>query len=151
MRRMHRVVATTSRRLALAAIVLVTSGIGVGIAVDRVALAQQPGIKRTILQRADEPGASNYEAVMGISELAPGATSGKHRHPGIELAYVLEGSVVVEHEGKPPVTVNAGQVIKNEAEVHNATNKGTTPVKILAVYLVEKGKPLAEPVPGPRH
>jgi quercetin dioxygenase-like cupin family protein len=148
---MHRVVATTSRRLALAAIVLVTSGIGVGIAVDRVALAQQPGIKRTILQRADEPGASNYEAVMGISELAPGATSGKHRHPGIELAYVLEGSVVVEHEGKPPVTVNAGQVIKNEAEVHNATNKGTTPVKILAVYLVEKGKPLAESVPGPRH
>lgn len=151
MRRMHRVVATTSRRLALAAIVLVTSGIGVGIAVDRVALAQQPGIKRTILQRADEPGASNYEAVMGISELAPGATSGKHRHPGIELAYVLEGSVVVEHEGKPPITVNAGQVIKNEAEVHNATNKGTTPVKILAVYLVEKGKPLAEAVPGAKH
>jgi quercetin dioxygenase-like cupin family protein len=144
---MHRATRTTRRPLVFAAVALVVSGVCLGIAADRVAIAQQPGIKRTILQRADEPGASNYEAVMGISELAPGATSGRHRHPGIELAYVLDGSVIIEHDGKPPITVNAGQVIKNEAEVHNATNKGTKPVKILAVYLVEKGKPLAESVP----
>ena len=144
---MPRAVATTSRRLALAATALVVSGIGVGIAADRVALAQQTGIKRTILQRVDEPGSANYEAIMGISEIPPGGTSGKHRHHGIELAYVLDGSVVLEHEGKAPITVSAGQAIKNESEVHNATNKGSKPVKILAVYLVEKGKPLAEPVP----
>jgi quercetin dioxygenase-like cupin family protein len=141
-------VAATTRRLVLAATALVASGIGVGIAVDRVALAQQPGgIKRTILQRVDEPGSTTYEAIMGISEIPPGGTSGKHRHHGIELAYVLDGSVVLEHEGKAPITVTAGQSLKNEAEVHNATNKGTKPVKILAVYLVEKGKPLAEAVP----
>jgi len=144
---MHRATRTTGRPLVLAAIALVLSGVGVGIAVDRVAIAQQPAIKRTILQRVDEPGASNYEAIMGISEIPPGGTSGRHRHPGIELAYVLDGSVVLEHDGKPPITVSAGQALKNEAEVHNATNKGTKPVKILAVYLVEKGKPLAESVP----
>jgi quercetin dioxygenase-like cupin family protein len=137
-----------SSRLVLAASALVLGGIGVGIAVDRVAFAaQQPGIKRTILQRADDPGNPKYEAIMGVSEIPPGGTSGKHRHPGTELAYVLDGSVELQQEGKAPVTVKAGEVIKNEANIHNATNKGTKPVKILAVYIVEKGKPLAESVP----
>jgi len=145
---MHRAKRTPRRTLVAAAAALVLSGIGVGVVADRIALAQQqPAIKRTILQRVDEPGAPNYEAIMGVSEIAPGGTSGRHRHPGIELAYVLDGSVVIEHDGKPPVTVTAGQALKNEAEIHNATNKGTKPVKILAVYLVEKGKPLAESVP----
>jgi quercetin dioxygenase-like cupin family protein len=83
---------------------------------------------------------------MGIAEIAPGANAGKHRHPGIEIGYVLEGSVVIEHEGQPSVTVKAGDAFRNEG-VHDARNLGSKPVKILAVYLVEKGKPLAEPVP----
>jgi hypothetical protein len=31
--------------------------------------------------------------------------------------------------------------------IHTATNRGTIPVKILTVYVVEKGKPLAEAIP----
>lgn len=142
-------VAFVNRRTVFLAVSLLATGVAVGVAVDRVAFAQQPtpGIKRTILQRADEPGASNYEAVMAVAEIAPGASSGRHRHPGIELAYILEGSMIVERDGQPPVTVKAGDALKNEAAVHNAKNIGKTPVKILAVYLVEKGKPMAEPVP----
>jgi quercetin dioxygenase-like cupin family protein len=136
-----------SKRIAIVAGIMLMTGIGVGVAVDRIAFAQQPGIKRTVLLRTDEPGASGYEAIMGVAEIAPGASSGKHRHPGIELAYVLDGSVVVEHEGHAPVTVTAGEAFKNDAEIHNAKNIGNKPVKILAVYLVEKGKPLAVPVP----
>lgn len=131
------------------AIAMLAAGIGVGITVDRTAFAQQPqpSIKRTILQRADEPGAPNYEAVMAIAEIPPGATSGRHRHPGIELAYILEGSMTVEHDGSPTISVKAGDALINKSEVHNAKNTGTKPVKILAVYLVEKGKPMAESVP----
>ena len=119
----------------------------VGAAVDRLAFAQQPGIKRTILLRTDEPGSQTHEAVMGIAEIAPGAMAGKHRHPGIEIGDILEGSVTLEHEGEPARVLKAGDSFKNDPGVHNARNTGTTPVKILAVYLVEKGKPLAEPVP----
>lgn len=109
---------------------------------------QQPAIKRTILQRQDDPASPKYEAVMGISEIPPGGTSGKHRHPGIELAYVLQGSLELVHEGKPPVIVKAGEATMNTlGGVHTATNRGTVPVKILTVYIVEKGKPLAEQVP----
>ena len=119
----------------------------VGATMDRLAFAQQPGIKRTILLRTDEPGSQTHEAVMGVAEIAPGAMAGKHRHPGVEIGYVLEGSVTLEHEGEPTRVLKAGDSFKNVPGVHNAKNTGTTPVKILAVYLVEKGKPLAEPVP----
>lgn len=126
---------------------LLACGAAIGAGVDRLALAQQPGIKRTILLRTDEPGAPTYEVVMGIAEIAPGAMAGKHRHPGIEIGYVLDGSVTLEHEGEAAKALKAGDSFKNDPGTHNAKNTGTTPVKILAVYLVEKGKPLAEPVP----
>ena len=121
-----------------------------GLTVDHLAFAaqQQPTIKRTILQRQDDPASPKYEAVMGISEIPAGGTSGKHRHPGIELAYILDGSVEIAHEGKPAETVKSGQATMNTfGGIHTATNRGTTPVKILTVYIVEKGKPLAEAVP----
>ena len=135
----------TTKEITLIAIATAIAGIAIGIAVDRVAFAQQPGITRTILQKADDPGSVKYEAVMAVAEIPPGAQSGKHTHPGIELAYVLDGTVTVEREGQAPVTLNAGDHVQNVGVVHNARNPGTKPVKILAVYIVEKGKPLAEP------
>jgi quercetin dioxygenase-like cupin family protein len=136
--------ALTVRIAAVGAIAFV-----LGLGVDHVAFArQQPGIKRTILQRQDDPGSPKYEAVMGVSEIPPGGTSGKHRHPGIELAYVLDGAVELVHEGKAPMTVKAGEATMNTlGGIHTATNRGTVPVKILTVYIVEKGKPMAESVP----
>ena len=110
--------------------------------------AQQPpapSIKRTVLQRADDPGSAKYEAVMAIAEIPPGGTSGRHTHPGIELAYVLDGSVTLQHEGEAAKTYKTGDFMQNVAVIHNATNTGKKPVKILAVYIVEKGKPMAEP------
>ena len=136
-----------NRQRAFVICVALAGAAAVGAAVDRLAFAQQPGIKRTILLRTDDPASPTYEAVMGIAEIAPGAMAGRHRHPGIEIGYVLEGSVTLEHEGQPAKTLKAGDSFKNEPGLHNAKNTGTTPVKILAVYLVEKGKPLAEPVP----
>jgi len=135
------------RQRALVICLALAGAAAVGAGVDRLAFAQQPGIKRTILLRTDDPGTPTYEAVMGIAEIAPGAMAGKHRHPGIEIGYVLEGSVTLEHEGEPPRVLKAGDAFNNGAGVHNAKNTGKTPVKILAVYLVEKGKPIAEPVP----
>jgi quercetin dioxygenase-like cupin family protein len=143
---MNRTSAGKRRRAFVLCVALVSAG-AVGAAVDRLAFAQQPGIKRTILLRTDEPGSQTHEAVMGVAEIAPGAMAGRHRHPGIEIGYVLEGSVTLEHEGEPPKVLKAGDAFNNGPGVHNARNTGTTPVKILAVYLVEKGKPIAEPIP----
>ena len=108
--------------------------------------AQQPGFKRVELQRHDL-GTAGHEAVLARGEFNPGAAAPKHTHPGEEVAYVLEGQVVLEIEGKPPATLQAGDVFFVPAgTVHSAKNPGTTPAKILSTYIVEKGKPLATPV-----
>ncbi len=107
--------------------------------------AQQAAFKRTVLQQGDLslPG---REAVTAVAELQPGGSPGRHTHPGEEIGYVLEGTVVVDQDGKPSATVGAGQTFFIPAgTVHNATNKGMGAAKILATYIVEKGKPLATP------
>lgn len=105
----------------------------------------QEGIKRTPLQRLDVPD-SQYETVMGLAEVMPGASSGRHSHPGIEIGYVLEGESVLRIDGQPEQRLAAGDSYRIEAgAVHEASNLGATPAKVIAVYVVEKGKPLALP------
>jgi quercetin dioxygenase-like cupin family protein len=107
--------------------------------------AQQPAFKRTVLQQADlsTPG---REVVQAVAEFEPKATPGRHTHPGEEIGYVLSGTFLVEQEGKAPVTLNAGGTFLIPAgTIHNATNTGAATGKILATYIVEKGKPLATP------
>jgi quercetin dioxygenase-like cupin family protein len=107
-----------------------------------LAPAQVPGIKRTDLQRHDlsVPG---YEAVQARIDIAPGVIAPKHKHPGAEIIYVLEGSLQYQLEGQPPVTLNAGDVLFVPAEtIHSARNVGSTNAAELATYVVEKGKPL---------
>jgi quercetin dioxygenase-like cupin family protein len=111
--------------------------------------AQQPGFKRVELERHDigTAGHEAREAVLARGEFNPGAAAPKHTHPGEEVAYVLEGQVTLEIEGKPPATLQTGDVFFIPAgTVHSAKNAGTTPAKILSTYIVEKGKPLATPV-----
>jgi len=104
--------------------------------------AQAPAFKRTVLQQGDisVPG---REAVTAVAEFQPGSSPGRHSHPGEEVGYVLEGRVLLEQEGKPTVTLNAGQPFLIPAgTIHNATNTGATTARVLATYIVEKGKPL---------
>ena len=123
--------------VALAAIAVV--GLVVG------AWAQQPTFKRTVLQQADisVPG---REAVTAVAEFQPGAAAGRHTHPGEEIGYVLEGQLLLEQDGKAAVTLRAGQTfLIPPGTVHNATNSGSGTARVVATYLVEKGKPLATP------
>lgn len=110
------------------------------------ASAQQSQITRTDLQRHDlsVPG---REVVQVRVDFAPGAAFGKHRHPGEEIVYVIEGELEYEVEGKPPVTLKAGEVLFiPTGAVHTARNVGDKNGAELATYLVEKGKPLVATV-----
>ena len=83
---------------------------------------------------------------MARAELDVGAAAPKHTHPGEELGYVLEGRVELQVEGKPPVTLTAGDVFFVPPETaHMARNVGTMPAKLVSTYVLEKGKPLASP------
>jgi quercetin dioxygenase-like cupin family protein len=110
--------------------------------------AQQAEIKRTELLRTDLPGLDGKEAVMFMAEIPPGVVTGKHRHPGNELIYVLEGSYVLEVEGQGPIPLKTGDARHAPlGEVHAAKSLGSShPSKVLVVLITEKGQPLAIPV-----
>lgn len=131
---------TQTRLLALAVpIALVTSAL-------HTPPTQQPGTRRTELQRHDL-GVSGREVVQVRVELDPDAAFGKHWHPGEEIVYVLEGSLLYEVEGRRPIRLHAGEVLFVPARtVHAAKNVGRAVGAELATYVVEKGKPLVVPV-----
>jgi quercetin dioxygenase-like cupin family protein len=125
----------------VAALVLIVGG---GLALN-VAQSQQPGVKRTDLQRHDlsVPG---REVVQVRVDLAAGVVFPPHSHPGEEIVYVIEGLLEYQIEGKPPVTLKAGEVLFVPAgAIHSAKNVGSGNAAELATYIVEKGKPLVVP------
>jgi quercetin dioxygenase-like cupin family protein len=119
--------------------------VGVLVAVTGAVLAQQPTFTRTELQRGNS--ASGREIVQAVVDFQPAATSGRHTHPGEEAGYVLEGAIRFELAGQAPVNKKAGEYFFVPAgATHSATAVGGT-AKVLATYVVEKGKPIASPVP----
>lgn len=124
-------------RIMAAAALIVASALA-----PNVALAQQPGIHRTDLLRHDlsTPG---REVIQVLVELAPGVAFPRHSHPGEEIVYVVEGLLEYQLDGKPPVTLEAGEVLFIPAgAVHAVKNVGTGNASELATYIVEKGKTL---------
>jgi quercetin dioxygenase-like cupin family protein len=126
--------------LKAARIAATTLLINAGALPPPVAVAQT-GITRTDLQRHDL-GAAGYEAIQVRVDFAPGAAFGRHTHPGEEIIYVIEGSLEYQVDGKPSVTLKAGEVFFVPAgTVHAARNVGSSNAAELATYVVEKGKP----------
>lgn len=114
--------------------------------VPEAAQAQQTGSKRIDLQRHDLS-APGREVIQVRVEFDPGYVSPRHTHPGEEIIYVLEGTLVYEIEGRPTATVRPGDVLFVPAgAAHLAKNVGSDTGAELATYVVEKGKPLITPV-----
>ncbi len=107
---------------------------------------QPSPVKRTILQRSDVPG-TNLEMIYAAVEIAPGFKAGRHFDPGVVMAQVTEGEFWFAPDGQPEKVYKAGESLTvPDRAIHNegATDKG---VKLSAVYVLEKGKPLASPAP----
>jgi quercetin dioxygenase-like cupin family protein len=114
-------------------------GIGAG-----VAIAQAPAAQRIIVDRADtRPG---QEAVLARADFPAGGDTGLHFHHGLELGTVIDGSVEVTVEGSAPKTYHAGEAFLIPSEAHHRAIAVGGPARIAAVYVVDKGKPLAEAV-----
>ncbi|MFI4931566.1 MAG: cupin domain-containing protein [Burkholderiales bacterium] len=114
-----------------------------------ILVAQNSALTRTMVAKADVsvPG---REAVVARVEVAPGGVAGWHTHPGDEISYVMEGEATLMIAGQPSRKVKAGDgFVIPAGTVHNAQNDGATPTKLVGVYVVEKGKPLASPASAP--
>jgi len=117
----------------------------VAVAGAGIAFAQQGGIKRTPLQKLDFP--AGFNTVTAIAEVPAGGAAGRHTHPGAETGYVLEGELELVIDGQPPKIIKAGESYQiPEGAVHDA-KAGAKPFKVLGVYIVKSGEPLAKPAP----
>ncbi|HEY4146038.1 cupin domain-containing protein [Pinirhizobacter sp.] len=115
-----------------------------GNLIPDAAQAQQTGTHRTDLSRNDIsiPG---WEAVQVRVDIDPGKIAPNHRHPGEEIIYVVEGTILYQLEGKPPATLKAGDVLfVPKGVIHSAKNVGQTNAAEIGTYIVPKGKPLVE-------
>ena len=123
------------RKIAFGLVVLSLAGAG-------FAVAQQGGIKRTPLQKVEFP--EGYVTISGIAEIPVGGAAGRHTHPGIETGYMMEGEADLIVEGKPDQRLKAGDSYAIPAcVVHDAKVHGDKSAKVIAVYVVDKTKPLA--------
>ena len=124
---------------ALAAVVMV----GVG-----TLMAQAPAFKRTILQQVDLT-APGREAVMAAVEFPAGSETGRHTHPGEEISFVEAGPFVLEVDGQPARTLKTGDPFFVPAGVvHNGHPVTGSTAKVVATYVIEKGKPVSTPAPA---
>lgn len=112
-------------------------------AVTATALAQSSAIRRTVIQKG-EVSVPGREAVVARVELDKGATAGRHSHPGDEIGYVMEGEADLIVDGEDPRRIKAGEsYIIPAGTVHDAVNAGPGTLKLVGVFVVDKGKPLA--------
>jgi quercetin dioxygenase-like cupin family protein len=102
---------------------------------------QAPGLFRTDVQQRDL-GIPGRQMIQNRVDIGPDAPFVRHKHPGEEIIYVLEGTLRYEHDGQEPITVGAGEGLTVPAgTVHAVRNVGDGPASELATYVVETGKP----------
>ena len=127
------------------AICALTSELFVTDAAAQTPPAATPGVTRKILSQTDGP-AAGHVTILVEATIEAGVAVGRHTHPGIESAYVLEGGFELPIQGQPTRTLKVGDAFQIPAETPHAGGKpGDAKTRVLITYFVEKGKPLASP------
>lgn len=106
-------------------------------------------LERTELQHSPSsiPG---REIVQVLTQIPCGVESGWHIHPGEEVGYILAGTVQMAIQGRPGLTLHAGDPFLIPPRTpHNALDIGPGTGQMLSTYIVEAGQPLATFVGAP--
>jgi quercetin dioxygenase-like cupin family protein len=107
---------------------------------------RRPAASRETFSTSDGPTAG-YETLLIEAIIEAGVPVGKHTHPGIESAYVLEGGFELPIQGQETRMLKPGDGFQIPANTPHAGGKAPAArTRLIITYLVEKGKPLASPV-----
>jgi len=135
----------TRRRFTSCALCAIAGFISTDAMAQGTPPAATPGVTRKILSRTDGP-APGYETLLVEATIEPGVAVGRHTHPGVESAYVLEGGFELPVQGQETRMLKAGDGFQIPPETPHAGGKpGTAKTRVLITYVVQKGKPLATP------
>ena len=118
------------------------SAVGIAVLLGGPSQGQEPKVERTILQRQDLAGVPGYELLFVEATIPVGGREGRHTHPGTMIGYLTQGSFTMEVEGKMTDYQPATSVVIGPGVVHEGINRGNAPVRAIASFVIEKGKPL---------
>jgi quercetin dioxygenase-like cupin family protein len=96
------------------------------------------------------PGTANQEVAVYETEYAPGGINPRHLHPAAITFHVLSGTGVWQEEGKPPMTLHAGDSLFVAAgTIHSHWNPSATDnLRFLEFIVAEKDKGRSIPQPS---
>jgi quercetin dioxygenase-like cupin family protein len=134
----------TTRVFAVSGILLLPSAVP-GVSQERQGVISHPALLKMLL-----PNTANLEVAVYETEYAPGGTNPRHLHPAAITFYVLSGTGVWQEEGKPPVTLKAGDSLFVPAgTIHSHWNPSASErLRFLEFIVAEKDKGRSTPQPA---
>lgn len=123
---------------------------GVLLAQALISSAQTAAGRRKVVfeHRLPDLTLKNWSVTAVEVSYAPGEKSAAHRHPGITIAYVLEGEIRSKVGDDPEKIYTTGQMfIETPNQLHAISGNAskTNPARLLAILLAEEGKQLTTP------
>jgi quercetin dioxygenase-like cupin family protein len=135
----------TRRGFASCALCAITGFVATEASAQGAPPAAAGGVTRKILSQTDGP-AAGYETVLVEATIEAGVKVGRHTHPGIESAYIMEGGFELPVQGQATRMLKPGDAFQIPPETpHAGGAAGTAKTRVLITYVVQKGKPLASP------
>lgn len=134
----------TTRVLAVAGMLSLLSA-APGASQERQGVISHPALLKMLL-----PNTANLEVAVYETEYAPGGINPRHLHPAAITFYVLSGTGVWQEEGKPPVTLKAGDSLFVPAgTIHSHWNPSASErLRFLEFIVSEKDKGRSIPQPA---
>jgi len=133
----------TARTLALAGILFLLAAAPAG-GQERQGVISHPALLKMLL-----PDTANLEVAVYETEYAPGGVNPRHLHPAAITFYVVSGTGVWQEDGKPPVTLKAGDSLFVPAgTIHSHWNPSASErLRFLEFIAAEKDKGRSIPQP----
>ena len=124
----------------------------VALIVSSSSTAQEPELARPQLLLREivqgMPKGDKQEVRVLTASFKPGDKTVFHTHRSPVTVYVLEGAFTLEMEGRPPVTVKAGQAMMEPPHVKMTgyNRSATEPLRVVIFYVSEPDTPFLDPI-----
>lgn len=114
------------------------------------AVAEAPPAPAPFDVKIDVPQDKPQQVNMLLRTFPIGSGSGWHVHPGDEIAYMLDGEMMLEQAGEPVRRLVPGDSFAMpRGRPHNGINIGTVPARLVITYVTDSGAPQRKSVEAP--